>query len=239
MEEAVADALADTVCLAVFSDRVGFDGQKAYGDTRLFWPKNKKTLKIKFLNGKPKLQQRIKDAAAGWLPHISLTFDYNVAEQEAGDIRIDTSIKDYHRSYVGREAENLAVKDQAGNWLPTMWVGVAHNSEQDLRRVVLHEFGHALGLKHEHQHPTNSIPWDEPAVLKRYAKLGGDWAKPDFVRYWVIRREPSSNHIGTYDPLSIMHYAVPASDTGGKWSTTWSYNLSTYDTTFIAQRYPH
>jgi hypothetical protein len=42
---------------------------------------------------------------------------------------------------------------------------------------VLHEFGHALGLIHEHQNPVGGIQWNKPAV---YADLGGPpnfWGK--------------------------------------------------------------
>ena len=38
------------------------------------------------------------------------------------------------------------------------------SDDDELRRVVLHEFGHALGLIHEHQNPEGGIEWNEPAV---------------------------------------------------------------------------
>ncbi|WP_437321271.1 matrixin family metalloprotease [Sorangium sp. So ce385] len=31
------------------------------------------------------------------------------------------------------------------------------STQADVESVVLHEFGHALGLIHEHQHPENGI----------------------------------------------------------------------------------
>ena len=43
------------------------------------------------------------------------------------------------------------------------------------RRVVLHEFGHALGFAHEHQNKNAPIQWNEQGVLDYYAdKLGWD-----------------------------------------------------------------
>ncbi len=37
----------------------------------------------------------------------------------------------------------------------------------EYRRVVLHEFGHALGGIHEHQSPASGvIPWDKPKVYE-------------------------------------------------------------------------
>ena len=42
-----------------------------------------------------------------------------------------------------------------------------------------HEFGHALGMIHEHQNPAaqGEIPWDKPKVYAYYAQQG--WSKDD------------------------------------------------------------
>ena len=32
------------------------------------------------------------------------------------------------------------------------------------RATVLHQFGHALGLEHEHQHPTAPLEWNQEKV---------------------------------------------------------------------------
>lgn len=229
------DPLAGQICLAVFSDVIGSNGEKAFGDTRTFWPKEKKELKIRFLNGSEKTKTAIQKAAMEWTNYINIKFKFG--DYYPADIRIDTSIPRYHRSLVGTDNEK-----QSDDSKPTMWIGVTAgflgDSVDSIRRVTLHEFGHALGLKHEHQHPQNSILWNKPKVLKYYASLGGEWEDPAFVEQWVFRREPSSNHTGSYDPNSIMHYSVPAEHTLDGWHTEWSYNLSNCDTTFIASKYP-
>ena len=47
-----------------------------------------------------------------------------------------------------------------------MNLGWIHDSksEDELRSVVLHEFGHALGAVHEHESPYASIPWNKEKV---------------------------------------------------------------------------
>ena len=54
-------------------------------------------------------------------------------------------------------------------------IGAATNIEQ-IRRPVLHEFGHALGCIHEHQSPVAGIQWNEPVVIRTYALDGWDEA---------------------------------------------------------------
>ena len=50
---------------------------------------------------------------------------------------------------------------------------------REYQRVVRHEFGHALGMIHEHQNPAaqGQIPWDKPKVYAYYAQQG--WNKDD------------------------------------------------------------
>ena len=45
---------------------------------------------------------------------------------------------------------------------PTMNYGwlTADTEDAEYSRVVIHEFGHTLGLIHEHQHPEGGIPYD-------------------------------------------------------------------------------
>src|SRR4051812_17793299 len=70
---------------------------------------------------------------------------------------------------------------------------------------VLHEFGHALSLDHEHQHPACDIQWDVNAVLAEYQRLGWDATK---TRFNILDRI-TDNQIylrKPYDPVSVMHY---------------------------------
>ncbi|KAJ5959878.1 uncharacterized protein N7479_007028 [Penicillium vulpinum] len=85
---------------------------------------------------------------------------------------------------------------------------------QDARRKVqadvLHEFGHALGLVHEHKHPHCKAKWNYSQLMDR-----NQWGL-DLVR----RNYDNDTHsaINTrwdraYDPKSIMHYAIMRGDT--------------------------
>ena len=84
--------------------------------------------------------------------------------------------------------------------------GYPHPSLQ--RSLVIHEFGHALGLEHEHQ---RSDFWD---ILEKHlnpdkvpgmsSTPGSDESRATFGTQWarkLVKGTPSK-----YDPLSIMHY---------------------------------
>jgi len=67
-----------------------------------------------------------------------------------------------------------------------------------------HEIGHALGLDHEHQHPTCPLQWDTEAVIKQYMQSQG-WSRDDVLQQ-VINRVDQPYTGSAWNPLSIMHY---------------------------------
>ncbi len=82
---------------------------------------------------------------------------------------------------------------------------------QDFQRhLVIHEFGHALGLEHEHQ---RSDFWD---VVEKHLDVDamgqdsrtGDYSsvkgKAAFGRDWLKKKEKGT--LSEYDADSIMHY---------------------------------
>ena len=50
--------------------------------------------------------------------------------------------------------------------------------DHEYLRVVLHEFGHALGLIHEHQNPADGIEWDNLVVIKDLTGPPNNWSVP-------------------------------------------------------------
>ena len=49
-------------------------------------------------------------------------------------------------------------------------MNLALRGEQYPDRVILHEFGHALALVHEHQNSALSIQWNETAVIEELTR---------------------------------------------------------------------
>ncbi len=188
-----------------------------------------RTLKISFLGVVDSfVKAKIKEYAAKWLDHANLKFKF---VSKDGDIRISTK-PGGSWSYIGTDALTIPKSQPTMNygWLtPT-------TTEAEFSRVIIHEFGHALGAIHEHQHPDGGIPWDKPMVYAYYARQGWDQAQVDnniFAKY-------SFNQLNMtdYDKLSIMHYAVPEELTVGTYSVGWNTQMSANDRLLAARVYP-
>jgi hypothetical protein len=102
----------------------------------------------------------------------------------------------------------------------------------------MHEFGHALGLIHEHQNPKGGIQWNEPAVK---ADLGGppnNWDDAT-IRHNVLDHYPAKEVTASpVDKNSIMMYPIPASWTLDGFSADLNGDLSEQDRQFIRRAYP-
>ncbi len=201
-------------------------------DVRKLWP-NGSTLKVCFLGGDPAIHKRIEPIAHEWSQYANLKFQF-IKDADA-EIRISFDPKTGSWSYMGVES--------TGFWLrgkPSMNYGwlKPNTSEQEYRRVVLHEFGHAIGLYHEHLSPNVNIPWNEKKVIDYYAKTNG-WTEA-YTRSNVLAKIVPSQYIRAtrFDPKSIMLYAVDKALTTNGFSTEWNSELSEADKKFVRENYP-
>ncbi|NBP58729.1 hypothetical protein EBU71_19740 [bacterium] len=76
--------------------------------------------------------------------------------------------------------------------------------------TVLHEFGHALGMVHEHSNPENNpIKWNRPAVYCEYKKRNKKWTDADVEKNVLELYNKTDINGSEYDPASIMIYSFP------------------------------
>ncbi len=110
---------------------------------------------------------------------------------------------------IGTDAETITDKSK-----PTMMLNLLGHSAELQESLVIHQFGHALGLEHEHQ---RSDFWD---VVEKHIDMdamksdsfvnpsrendggqsfGKDWYMDTAIAFGV-------NTLSGYDPNSIMHF---------------------------------
>jgi hypothetical protein len=192
---------------------------------------NGKRLRVKFLDGVPDVQNKVAAIAKEWSDVANITFDFVTG---ASEIRVSFAEKGFSWSAVGTDALTVQSTKPTVNfgWLEP------NTSLREYQRVVRHEVGHTLGMIHEHQNPAagGQIPWDRPKVYTYYAQQG--WSHHDVdTNIFDVYAEESTNHT-SFDPTSIMEYAIPDSLTVGSYAIGWNTTLSQTDINFMRRQYP-
>ena len=193
---------------------------------------NGRTLRAKFLDGVPEVQNKVAAIAKEWEAVANITFKF--VNSGPAEIRISFAEQGFSWSTVGTDALTVAASK------PTMNYGWLEPTTQlrEYQRVVRHECGHALGMIHEHQNPAalGQIPWDKPKVYAYYSQQG--WSKADVdSNIFDVYTEDSTNHTA-FDATSIMEYAVPDSLTVGSYAIGWNTEFSPMDIDFMRRQYP-
>jgi hypothetical protein len=211
--------------------RRGLGRTRAAVERMKLW-ENGRTLRLRFLDGLPEVQAKVQAIAKEWeaLANLKLEFVSN----GTAEIRISFAEEGFSWSTVGTDALTVASGE------PTMNYGWLEPSTplREYQRVVRHEFGHALGMIHEHQNPAaqGQIPWDKPKVYAYYAQQGWTEDEVDF-NIFQLYEEESTNHTA-FDRASIMEYAVPDSLTIGSYAIGWNTEFSPMDVEFMKRQYP-
>jgi hypothetical protein len=109
--------------------------------------------------------------------------------------------------------------------------------DDEFSRIVLHEFGHALGLIHEHQSPAAGIPWNRQKVLDYYKKAD-NWDASTVQANIFDQASASTTNFSQFDPQSIMLYSIPAELTTNGYAVGWNRVLSSVDKQYIGMFYP-
>lgn len=190
-------------------------------------------IKVDFIGGNRKLQKRVRDVAKEWTGPGMANVGFTFVEEGPADIRIAFQEGDGSWSYLGTMCQQIPA-DQ-----PTMNYGwlTPDSPDDELRRVVLHEFGHALGLIHEHQNPQRPIKWDRAAVKADLSGPPNNWDDATIENNMFKKYSPKQLSGTPTDALSIMMYPIPARWTTDGFSAAMNEELSETDKKFIRDAY--
>jgi hypothetical protein len=209
---------------------IQYNGEQMYKEEAVIlnayiW--NIKTLKVKFLDGEPATIDKVIKSAKQWQNHCNIRFDFG--NHDAPDITISFKQRGSW-SYIGSYSKKMS---------PSMNLGWFNSTtpESEIDRVVLHEFGHAIGLVHEHLSPKAAIDWNTQKVYQYYMGPPNKWDKATVDRNIFTKYNLSQVNASEFDSLSIMLYEIPKELTNNGYSTKSNYKLSAGDIEFIKKYY--
>lgn len=181
---------------------------------------NGTTLHVRFIGGTPAEHAKVREQAEWWTKVANLKVDFGNAPD--AEIRISFDSSDGAWSYIGTDCRGIPA-NQA-----TMNLGFLDGG------TAAHEFGHAIGLAHEHQSPAGGIQWNEEIVIREMAKPPNLWDEAT-TRHNILRKYHMDQVNGTaFDRESIMLYFFPGSWTLNGVGTEANEVISQMDKQFIA-----
>ena len=197
------------------------DGARAIYDAQLLW--KHRVLTVCFWNGPEELKREVIDKSRVWANAANISFAFEAADRslrvcegpDSADIRIaldGTDLRNLWLANQDRHGDWSLIGRQAG-FRPVSPVTMNLALIADMKRIgdivnfnfhIRHEFGHALGLYHEHQRETCRDWFD-------YKQIAADVGWTEEQARANVDALPSSTlalltSVGTYNRTSIMQY---------------------------------
>ncbi len=212
-----------------------------FGSPNKMWEGgNVQTISYGFLPGihlGNKVQQdKVRDAIQEWSHYASVRFVEDV-DTKSCDIRITFDAGDASWSYVGQDCHALEPQEATMNLASVLPTNAAPTVNE--RAVILHEFGHVLGLLHEHQSPAHGgTAIDVQAALDLY-RSDRRWSDQQ-IRDQVadVYNHYDVSNYSHVDVTSIMHHPQPKELTGLGSDVGYNTALSDLDKAYMVVQYP-
>jgi hypothetical protein len=188
----------------------------------LQWPPSYAKLRVCFMGGSDAVNARVAEIGGMWTAdaNTSLKLDFGKPSKPR---RCDASAQ--------RESQIRVSYDQPGYWSVLGQVSVVYLTQQEaslnlqglgeasleafddpeVRSIILHEFGHALGLLHEHQSPASTCAqefnWNH--IVSYLSGPPNSWDE-DTIKRNMATESAEDLMMTDFDPKSVMLYSFPA-----------------------------
>ena len=153
---------------------------------------------------------------------VNLNFEF---VENNGDVRISFDPDKGAYSLLGTDC--LYSKDETTMNLG--WLDAA---------TIIHEFGHVLGLIHEHQNPVGSESIDWNKQVYKWANETQGWDHDTTYHNILQKYDRNQLNASNFDPKSIMLYFFPPELTNNHKGTNNNKRLSKEDVEYISKMYP-
>jgi hypothetical protein len=198
----------------------------------LVW-ENGSRLRVRFMGGTQPLRQRIFRLVQLWGVYANIGLE--PSDDDDAEVRVAF---DRGGSWACEGTNCLTLPHDQ----PTVNFGWFDNNTaiDELERVVLHEFGHVLGLAHEHNNPEGEIKWNKETVYQDLIGPPNYWEESAIEKAmfqtWPDDRFPLRK---PFDPRSIMAFPIPSRWTMDGFSIGLNPIISSADKEFISRLYPY
>ena len=183
-------------------------------------------LRVRFMDENPTFERAVRRYLPLWSVYANIQFEFS--QDKDAEVRVAFREGDGNWSYIGTDCLTIPL-DQ-----PTVNFGFLDSAEAN----VLHEFGHVLGLRHEHNHP-KGIKWNKQLVYRSMNGPPNHWNKAttdaNLFAKWPSSTFPVEK---PFDPISVMAYPMPKEWTALNTDFGHKDSLSAVDKDFIGRLYP-
>lgn len=187
------------------------------------WPTGS-TITIRFLGGSRDQHDMVERHAMEWTRYANLNFEFSHSYR--AKVRIAFA-DDGAWSYVGKDALGIPSNQ------PTMNFGWLDKG------VIQHEFGHMIGMIHEHQNPrSNPIQWNKPAVNRALGGPPNNWDQPTIDHNMYNKYNVNQINGSHFDRESVMLYSFPTNWTLNGFHSEPNESISEVDKAFARFAYP-
>jgi hypothetical protein len=174
------------------------------------------SLTVCFFDGTQEQRKFIRDVAEGMLTDVNLTFNFgdnptlrDCDSRQVQHIRIAFDLPSGNWSYIGTDSIRVDGEQPSMN-LGDLAAATVLDSPSN-RGLILHEFGHALALQHEHQSPAAGCDseFDWETIYSTFQNQYG-WDRQKVDTNIRSLKDTPRLRASPYDRTSIMHYYFPA-----------------------------
>lgn len=205
-------------------------------DQSVFWTPGE-TLRIGFSGGTDFQKSEVQTQAVKWCEWANLNFTFVTQAPYDIYISFDPGPEKGSWSKLGTRSRRTAASTQPKPSMNLGWIN-SSTPERTRHATILHEFGHALGLTHEHQNSLRYWDWDIDAIYKHYAGPPNKWNPAKVNRNVLAPVEGEPLRKNFLDQESIMLYSFPPHLFLKDGPKRKNYELSDLDKACMMWKYP-